>query len=106
EEKNLSDEKQCHGADEHKRAGRPPRLRPPIDRIGEMRVATGNLAAPNFEKLAQPINRLRAVRPQQTQAHKGHGLSNRAEHTYVAHRYQALLTEVRKNKVPDRYSSS
>src|ERR1700688_739351 len=106
EEKNLSNEKQCHGTDEHKRAARPPGLPPPIDRIGEVRVATGNLTAPNFEKLAQPIHRLRAVRPQQTQAQKGQGLSNGAEHAYITHRHRPFLTGMRKNKDPGRYASS
>ena len=43
----------------------------PVDRIGEMRVAAGNFAAPNFQKLTQPVGRLRAVRPEQSQAQEG-----------------------------------
>jgi hypothetical protein len=39
EEENLSDEKQCHGADEYKRAARPPWLHPSVSRIGQLRVA-------------------------------------------------------------------
>jgi hypothetical protein len=46
-----------------------------------MRVAAGNLSAPDVEKLAKPDGRLRAVRPKQTDAQKGHGLSNTAKQT-------------------------
>jgi hypothetical protein len=77
----LSDENQCHGADERKRAGRPSGFHPAVERVGEMRVAAGNLSAPDVEKLAKPDGRLRAVRPKQTDAQKGHGLSNTAKQT-------------------------
>jgi hypothetical protein len=56
-----------------------------------MRVAAGSFSAPNFEKFTQPIGRLRAIRPQQTQAQKRHGFSNGAKHAYATHRYRASL---------------
>ena len=56
EEKNLPDEKQCHGADEHKRPAGPPRLHSPVDRVGEMRITAGNLTTPNFILLQEGGN--------------------------------------------------
>src|SRR5579864_6221403 len=66
-EENLSHKQQCHRAEQHQRATRPPRLHPAVERVGKLRIAARNFSAPNFQKFTQPLHRLRAVRPKQTE---------------------------------------